>query len=344
MKKGIISKLIIVIFFFILIYIFQKIGIQEIIQSIAKANLIWILVAFLSIGIMFLFWSVRWKFLLRSKLPLTKFFMLNLVGTFICTITPTAGAGGEPVKAYYVAKMEKRSFTNVLIITILDKVVFNNLFFVFAIFASLFYAFLSIRIPLEVKTFLLTLLLITFITAMIIFIAKANWHNVKKPLTWLLLKVYSLAFVNKRFKTFDHFKDLLKKSAIDLFRRSKESLSSRKILVPALFHTIVAWLFFYFSFYAIFLAIGVPISIFSLFVIITISKLVGDLAFIPGGIGITESTLLGLFILFSVNPVAAATVTIIQRGLFYFYSLVLGYTSFSYLGFKLNQDTKNKKR
>lgn len=334
MKKSTIFKIIIIIFFLALIYIFTKIGINEIIQSIAKANPLWVFISFLSLAIMFLFWSLRLKFLLKSKISLIKFFMLNIMGTFICMITPTAGAGGEPVKAYYVSKMEKRKFADTLIITILDKAIFNNIFFFLSIIASLIYMFLSIKMPLEIKTFLTLLLFITGAAIIVGIIVKLKWETAKKPLTKILMVIYNFRFINKRFKTFNHFKDLLKSSAIDLFKNSKEYLTSRKILVPASLYTLVAWIFFYFSFYALFLAIDVHIGILPLFVIVTLSKLISDIAFIPGGVGITESTLIGLFVLFSINPVAAVTVTIIQRGLYYIYSLILGYSFFSYLGLK----------
>ena len=125
-----------------------------------------------------------------------------------------------------------------------------------------------------------------------------------------------------------------------IFKRSKKSLSSSEILIPASIYTVLSWAFFYFSFYAIFLAIGTHINIFYLFVVVTLAKAIGDLTFVPGAIGVTESTLLGLFVLFSVSPVAAAAVIIIQRGLFYFYFLILGYLAFSYMGFKSNKSLK----
>jgi hypothetical protein len=334
--KKLISRFLIIVFFFILIYIFKKIGIEEIISTISKANPFWILLSFLSIFFLFLFWSLRWRFLLKSKLPLFKFYMLNLVGAFVCTITPSAGAGGEPVKAYYVSKIEKRGFTETFAITLLDKAIFNNLFFIFAVSTSLVYAFLAINLPLEIKSFLSTLFFLLLIALSIILVFKHRWEYLKRPLTKMLLKLYSFTFIKKRFKSFEHFKHTLKKSATYLLKQAKYSLSNKKIFFPALFYTLLAWTFFYLSFYLIFLAINIPINIFHLFIIVTLSKLIGDLAFVPGGIGITESTLLALFILFSVNPVVAATVTIIQRAIFYFYSLVLGYLSLTYLGLKNN--------
>ncbi len=334
MKKRVISKLVIAIFFIILVYIFKKIGIDEIIKTISKANPVWILISFLSIFLMFLFWSFRLKFLLKTKTKITKIYMLNLLGSFMNTVTPTAGAGGEPVKAYYVSKIENKPYLDSLVIVLLDKIIFNNVFFTSAIFTSLLYIFIAIKIPVEIKTLALVILFVIVFMSVLGLVVKNKWATVKKPLTQILIKIHTLNFIKKRFKSFKTFKNYIKKSVADLFISIKLTFSDKKIFSIALTYTILSWFFFYFSFYAIFLAIGAEINLWHLFVIVTISKLIGDITFIPGGIGITESTLLALFILFPINPVAAATVTIIQRGLSYLYALVLGYISFSYFEIK----------
>lgn len=336
MKKSIIPKIIIIAFFFVLIYIFKQIGIQDILYTISKANLFWVFICFASIFMMFLFWTIRWKFLLKSRLSLKTLFTLNLAGIFISTVTPTAGAGGVPLRSYYVSKLEKRPVIKTFVITLLDKLVFNNLFFGVAILASLLYVFLAIKIPIEIKTTISVLFFILIAAVLIAFALKANWHIIKKILKRILLIIYSINFIKNKFKSFDRFKNLFKRSAVGLFKSSKESLTSKRIFIPAALYTILAWFFFYLSFYVLFLAIGVTVNIAYLFIIVTISKVIGDLSFIPGGIGITESLMLGLFMLFPVSPVAAASVTIMQRGLTYFYHLVLGYISFSYFGLKNN--------
>ena len=94
------------------------------------------------------------------------------------------------------------------------------------------------------------------------------------------------------------------------------------------------WFFNYLGTFFLFKAFGYNISFIALIVVITLSILLGSLFPLPGGIGIIETIMISLYLSFGINSGIAATVAVIDRFIFYFFSLLIGGISLAYLNIK----------
>ena len=94
------------------------------------------------------------------------------------------------------------------------------------------------------------------------------------------------------------------------------------------------WFAIYLSSYFIFYAIGYKINFNPIIVVVNLAWLAGNLAVLPGGVVIFETTMIALFNAFSIDLSTATLVTVISRVFYFFYALGIGYISLLYLNWK----------
>ncbi len=343
MKRNTIIKIVLVLFLILAVYLISTVGIQNIWSKISSANPIFIFLALISILAMHITNAWRWHLFVRPKIikPF-KFFLVYLSGAFVTLVTPAAGIGGEPARAYYVSQVEKTSFTKQTSIAIIEKVLYGDILLIFPLTFTFLMSIALIRIPDEIKSafFAVVTLIVLFFIAL--YSVKHNVIGIRKFIEKMLSYFYKIEFLNKRFESFNVFKKEIKKAISEFFLQTKQSITKRKLFIKAFSLGLLSWFFYYLSFYLVFSALGNHVRISAVIMAVTIARLIGFISFIPGGIGITESTLFGMFIALGINPVTGATVIIIQRGITYLYNLICGYLAFSYLGLKetLRKETR----
>lgn len=338
MKKTILVKAILVVFLVLAIYLISSVGIGNIINKISQSNPFYIFGAFLSILLMHIVNATRWYVFIKPKIikPL-KLFWVYLAGVFFTTVTPTASVGGEPLRAYYVSKIEKTSFVRGTSIAFIEKFVYGDILLGIPLFYSFLISLARINAPSEIKSALISLVGLVILVAIALISVKHNFIRIRKLIERILVWFYRLEFLQKKYDTFQKFKKKVHVSVIEFFEIIKESFKDKRLFWKGISLGLLSWFLYFFSFYLIFIALGTPIDVSNLIIAVSIARLISFITFIPGGIGITESTLFGMFAALSINPVVGASAILIQRGISYFYSLAAGYAAFSYLGIK---DTK----
>ena len=90
-----------------------------------------------------------------------------------------------------------------------------------------------------------------------------------------------------------------------------------------------------FRLYAIFLALGYHPPISMVLVASSIETIVGLIPFLPGGLIIVEGSLISVFTLFSVPLNLAMAATVVERGITFVLTTIVGAGIFSYLGVKM---------
>ena len=86
--------------------------------------------------------------------------------------------------------------------------------------------------------------------------------------------------------------------------------------------------------YYSFMAVGFEIKLIELLVVYSISTFVADLSIFPGGIGLMEAVSIGMYNAFGIPLEIATLATLLNRVVYYFYALGIGYVSLAYLHFK----------
>ena len=319
-------------------YIIRKIDLIHIYEVIKKANYELLVLAFLSMGLSFLSWNYRYYKILRHFKKGINFFSLFPIlmsGVLINTVTPTASSGGEPLMAYLASRKYKIKAAQALALTILDKV-YNAIIFFFITLYCVLFIFFFINIPPSIKATILTLLIISLIIILPFIFVKERL-KLKNFFSKLVLKVLfaTINKVNKRFPTFKDFELFVIKKIQYILQIFKIGLKDKHLITVGTVSTLLVWFFMYLSQYFVFKALNYDIRFNAILIVVSLAWLVGNLAVIPGGIGVFEATMIALYSAFGINLAIAGLATLITRIIYYTFAIGIGYLSLLYTQFHI---------
>jgi len=104
--KKLVSFIITLVLLIILGAILKEVNFREVYTLITQVNLLYFALAVLVCFLSFLMWNIRWKYIFKGFFKGRFGFMFSVLfsGAFFNTVTPGAGIGGEPFKAYFLSK------------------------------------------------------------------------------------------------------------------------------------------------------------------------------------------------------------------------------------------------
>ena|GEM_PF-1851510 len=312
------------------IFVIKDIDLSKVYYLLKDSQIHFFVIAFLCFTLSFVIWNLRFSYSL-NKLIRTSFFfsfLVLLAGCFFNTITPGAAVGGEPVRAYFISKKYNKPISIILGVVLGDKVYHLGVFAVFVLLAALF-LISFIRILVEVKIFIFLILGIAAFLLVYLFIILLK--NIRSNITKLFSRLYHFNFFKERFATKDAFIFALENS-INKFIQSFKAVGSTKttFFIKTLL-SVVFWILVVFVSYFLFLSFGVRVSIFTVWIVVFIGYCIADISPIPGGIGLTESTMFLIYSVLGVDSEVALLVAFLERFAYYFHTLVFGGFSLIYL-------------
>ena len=250
-----------VVVFVLMFFMLKDINFVEVLELLSKIDMFWFWLAFCSIAIMFVLWTIRFRNTLRNLvgggMNYFYLFAVLLSGVFINTITPGSSVGGEPVRAYFLNKKFKKSKTKFLGIIFADKV-FNVLTFGCFLVFSILFVLIFVNIPLIFKIIFECILVgILLMVILIFFGGKINFR-----LRSVLRRVYWFGFVNKKFRNFGEFDRYIRKRIRNFASGFKKSFFNGRTLAVGLSLSCVMWILNFLSSYFLFFSFGSEISFF----------------------------------------------------------------------------------
>jgi len=341
MKKSV-KKILRIISFIavlgILYSILRGIGFINIYNTLKAADIKYIIFSLLSAFALFLTWNYKW-FLLVKEVKKAKFlqiFPILMAGSFINTTTPGAKVGGEPLRAYYLSRQYKFEKSKFFATTILDRAINSIAFAALSVFSILF-VIVYIDIEVWIKTILEVILVLLFLTIIGGLVLRQKIKLEKRHITIILTKIYYFylfKIIRKKFNTYKKFENYIIKKLDNIINTFKKLIKQEKVFKKDLLLSFGMWFFNYLGTFFIFKALGYNISFLAVIIVITLSMLVGSLFALPGGMGIIETIMISLYLSFGISSGIAATVAVIDRFIFYFYSILLGGICLIYLNIK----------
>jgi uncharacterized protein (TIRG00374 family) len=339
MKKFIkitLKTLFFIIVLILLYLILRGVGFINIYNTLKITDIKYIILAFLSAFALFLTWNYKWYLLVKEvkKVNFLQILPILMAGSFINTTSPGARVGGEPLRAYYLSRQYKLEKSKSLVTAIVDKAINSIAFATLSIFSILF-VILFIKVDVRIKIALEVILALIFLAILGGLVIKQKVKLKKEYITNILTKIYYLfKIIRKRFDTYKKFENYVIKKLNNVIKTFKKLVKQKAVFKKDLLLSFLMWFFNYLGTYFLFLAFGFKISFLAIVIVITLSILLGSLFPLPGGMGIIETIMISLYLSFGISSGIAATVAVIDRFIFYFFSLLIGGISLIYLNLK----------
>lgn len=306
----------------ILAFVLYMVDFFEVVKIISEFPLNYFLLLLIIELLIILISSIKWKIILHeTNVSLKNIISTSMVGYFVNNITPVGIAGGEPVKAYLLCKVDKKvsiekSFASVIVDLFLE---------IFPIFILAIISFLLIiteKIPIEIAFVLglLTLILLSLFVVSISLVVEKSF-SIKLILAFVKI-LSSIKILKNKIESAEHqIHGICEKFNIAI----KKNITDPYVLIYGTLASMIKWILVIAKVYIIFLALKIKISFTHVLIVQTTVIVLSGLPLLPGALGIWEGASVLLFTkIAEISAAKAAAVTLIDRILFYLLPSIIG--------------------
>ncbi|HLD12164.1 MAG TPA: flippase-like domain-containing protein [Candidatus Nanoarchaeia archaeon] len=325
------KKLFIFLFLFALLwFVVARLDVDRLLREMYHLRLVPVVIMVILFVVSFLLWNLRWWFSLRflGKVSFWRLLPVLMAGMFVNNVTPFAGTGGEPLRAFHAQRLMRKPGLKVFVLTVLEKLFGAVVVFLFLIVSLLFVVVKFDAYPvLQGIAFLFLAVLIVMAILGVLLFGRLHWR--KLLLVDLLLSgVYwfrPLFSYLQKFSSANSFRVYINRKIDHGKVFVGRWLGHKDFVAINILITLVITLVNFLTLYACFFALSFPIPFFSVVVVYTLATVLSDFSFSPGGVGIVEVLNVGLFSALGVPLEIAALVTLLNRVVYYVFALGIGY-------------------
>jgi len=316
------------IFFFLLsisllIYVFKYVGLGTMLETVRGLKPIYLAPIIILIFVDIFLDAYRHKMVIdeTDKIPFSKILPIYLVGMLFNALTPGAKNGGEFVRSYYISKISpKIDYYKALAINFVIGLFFIMAFWSVAILVILG-TILFTDISANLAGLLFLLVLIAMVVATIFFALHHNRHALaQSKLLDAGLKVNYWLAKKRTFETFSLYKSAAMLKLAKFSETWTDYTQNKNLMMRCILVQIVITLVYCVKVYVIFLCLGHNVNFFVVAAVTIIARFAGYLLILPGGVGVTEASMISMFAVFGVAPGLAAAVTLIDRATYYVFN------------------------
>ena len=297
------------------------IGIDDVIKALEQSNLWLVLLAFLIQIFTYFLYTWRWHIINKTanmSLGIKRLFPMVLVSLAVNNITPSGRGGGEPVRAYLLAKEGGYKFEDTFASVIADRSFDTFPFLILSILTivGIIYSF-------SLDTTILAILVIcvtgiTIAVAILIYVCINEAFGVK-------ITKWVIRIVKRFYKKYDESTEKRIVEAVISFQSTMNLLlRNRTILLYAFPLSFVIWFFEILRVYFVFLAFGANISPIVIGEVFIIASLVGMVPLLPGGLGAVDGIMILLYSGAGLTASLSAAATLVERLISFWMATFLG--------------------
>ncbi|WP_296855659.1 UPF0104 family protein [uncultured Methanobrevibacter sp.] len=294
----------------IMVVMLYFIGIDEVIEALKLSNLWLVLLAIVIQIFTYFLYTWRWNIINKTAnmdLGIKKSLPMVLVSLAVNNITPSGRGGGEPVRAYLLAKEGHFKFEDTFATVIADRALDT---FPFVILAILTIIGIILTFSLDIKLIAFLVICVTLITAaviLLIYVCINEAFGVK--LTSWIIKI-----VRRLYKKFNEGTEQRIIEAVKVFQaRMNALLRDRTILYHALPLSFVIWIFEILRVYVVFLAFGANVSPIIIGEVFILASFVGMIPLLPGGLGAVDGIMILFYATAGITASISAAATVVER-------------------------------
>lgn len=323
----------------LLILIIHNIGFSNLYSAIVRADLCYLILAVVLQTSSILVRNLKWQIFVNGikKAPFFSLLTMLLAGSFMDTATPGPQVGGGPLKAYFLSKKIKVDKTTCLSTILVERITGVGALSFLGI-CSMFFVLIFIQnVSLIVKMLLEFVLVLIIGVPIMGYILKEKYEGKSFKGKAIISKIYyfgPFSFLRKRFKTLQAFDDYVRLKLREFAQTFSNLSRDKKKVSVNIILAFVCWILTFANTYVLFLALGHHVSFFAIMIVISLSIFLSYFMFMPGGAGVTELLMISLYISFGISSAIATAVALLDRFIFYIFSLGFGYVSLIYLNFR----------
>ena len=314
------------IFFFgisilILVVMLYFVGIDKVISALEVAKLEYIAIAIAMQVFTYYLYTLRWKILnnlVDINVGIKKLLPMILVGLAVNNITPSGRGGGEPVRAYILAREEGYPMEETFATVVADRALDTFPFIILAVLTIIGMA-LSFKFDLWLLiVMVLAVIAIIFILVLLIYMS-INPGFGKRVDGWIIGLV-------RRFykKNSDELEEKIHGVIKGFQGTMKMVISDKKVLYYAFPLSFVIWIFEILRVYIVFLAFGATINPFVIGEVFIIASLVGMIPLLPGGLGAVDGIMILFYSAAGISASISAAATGIERLISFWMATIIG--------------------
>ena len=318
------NKKVFVFLFFglaIMIAMLYFIGIDEVIRALELSNLWFVLLAIVLQIFTYFLYTWRWSIINKTadmNLGIRKLIPMVLVSLAVNNITPSGRGGGEPVRAYLLAKEGHYKFEDTFATVIADRALDT---FPFVILAILTIIGIIISFSLDITLIAFLVICVGAITAAVILLLYVCINEVfgVKLTSWII------RIVRKFYKNFNEDTEKRIVDAVIAFQaRMNALLREKDILYYALPLSFIIWIFEILRVYVVFLAFGANVSPVLIGEVFILASFVGMIPLLPGGLGAVDGIMILFYASAGITASISAAATVVERLISFWMTTFIG--------------------
>ena len=297
------------------------IGIDQVVDALKYSNLWFVLLAVLLQIFTYFLYTWRWQIINKSAgmtLGIWKLLPMVLVSLAVNNITPSGRGGGEPVRAYLLAKEGHYKFEDTFATVIADRALDTFPFVILAILTIIAIIF-SVSLPVYWIVILVVCVVgITAIVILLLYVCINEAFGVR--LTEWILKI------TKRF--YKNYNDALEKRIVEAVASFQSTMNAlirdKNIIYYALPLSFIIWVFEILRVYVVFLAFGAKVSPIIIGEVFILASLVGMVPLLPGGLGAIDGVMILFYSRSGITASLSAAATVVERSISFGMTTILG--------------------
>lgn len=305
----------------ILLIMLWFVGIDQVISALKMANLTIIALAVLTQIATYFLYTLRWQILNRladMDVSIRQLLPMVLVGLAVNNITPSGRGGGEPVRAYILAKEKNYHMEETFATVVADRALDT---FPFVVLAAITIAAMALYF--DFSPWLLTVMVLAVIVIVIVlFILIYMCINPgfgKRVDGWIIGLV-------RRFykKNSEELEEKIHGIIFGFQDTMKMLISNRKVMYYTILLSFVIWIFEIIRVYLVFLAFGANVNLIVIGEVFIVASLVGMIPLLPGGLGAIDGMMILFYSAAGITSSISAAATVIERLISFWMATIIG--------------------
>ena len=305
----------------ILLVMLWFVGIDQVILALKLANLYIIALAIVVQIVTYFLYSLRWQILNKQSnmdVSIKELLPMVLVGLAVNNITPSGRGGGEPVRAYILAKEKNYLFEETFATVVADRALDT---FPFVVLAAI--TIVAMTLYFDMPTWLLIVMVLAVIAIIIVLaiviymcINPSFGSRVDGWIIGLVRRFYkknTMELENKIHEAVFGFQDTM-----------KGLVSNRKALYYTIPLSFLIWIFEIIRVYLVFLAFGANVNLIVIGEVFIVASLVGMIPLLPGGLGAIDGVMILLYSSAGITSSVSAAATVIERLISFWMATIIG--------------------